>query len=107
MTKHTPDRNFRGRNIAKALQSDNFNAEGVVLQIDGPNAITDPFIKVYSFDDWDTPWVQGPSLNARAIHAPAKPQDAENTLTLPSQTRCDVGARYRTQVAGTPVSASA
>lgn len=53
--------------------------------------------------DWDLPWVPGLSLNARAIHTAAVPYDAENTLTLPSWTRYDVGARYRTAVMGKQV----
>lgn len=53
--------------------------------------------------DWDVPWVQGLSVNARAIHTAATPYDAENTLTLPSWTRYDMGARYRTKVHGHPV----
>lgn len=53
--------------------------------------------------DWDVPGVAGLSLNARAIHTAATPYDAENTLTLPSWTRYDLGARYRTKVMGKPV----
>lgn len=53
--------------------------------------------------DWDLPWVQGLSLNARAIHTAAVQYDAENTLKLPSWTRYDVGARYRTNIMGKPV----
>lgn len=53
--------------------------------------------------DWDLSWVHGLSLNARAIHTASTPYDAENTLTLPSWTRYDVGARYRTKVSGRPV----
>ncbi|WMD19741.1 TonB-dependent receptor [Achromobacter seleniivolatilans] len=53
--------------------------------------------------DWDLPWVRGLSLNARAIHTAATPYDAENTLTLPSWTRYDVGARYRTEIMGKQV----
>jgi iron complex outermembrane receptor protein len=50
--------------------------------------------------DWDLPWVPGLSVNARAIHTAATPYNAENTLTLPSWTRYDIGARYRTQIMG-------
>jgi iron complex outermembrane receptor protein len=53
--------------------------------------------------DWDLPWVQGLSLNARAIHTAAAPYDAENTIELPSWTRYDIGARYRTAIKGHPV----
>ena len=53
--------------------------------------------------DWDTPWVQGLSLNARAIHTSAIPFNATNTLELPSWTRFDVGARYATEINGRSV----
>ncbi len=53
--------------------------------------------------DWDTPWVQGLGLNARVIHTGATPFNAANTLELPSWTRFDIGARYRTEVLGRSV----
>lgn len=53
--------------------------------------------------DWDLPWVQGLSVNARAIHTSTAPYNAGNTMKLSSWTRYDVGARYRTNVAGKPV----
>lgn len=53
--------------------------------------------------DWDIPGVQGLSVNARAIHTASSPYDAANSLTLPSWTRYDLGARYRTEVMGKPV----
>jgi len=53
--------------------------------------------------DWALPWVPGLSLNARGIHTAQTPYNAENTLTLPSWTRVDVGGRYTTAIGGTPV----
>ncbi|MBB3779817.1 iron complex outermembrane receptor protein [Xanthomonas campestris] len=54
--------------------------------------------------DWDlSNWAQGLSFNARGIYTASTPYNAENTLTLPSWTRIDLGARYRTAIAGTPV----
>lgn len=50
--------------------------------------------------DWDTPWVRGLSLNARAIYTSDMVLDDANTVRLPGVTRYDVGARYRTTVAG-------
>lgn len=50
--------------------------------------------------DWDTPWVRGLSLNARIMHTSSMPFNAANTLRLPSWTRYDVGARYRTEMLG-------
>ncbi|MFT4172348.1 MAG: TonB-dependent receptor [Rhodocyclaceae bacterium] len=52
--------------------------------------------------DWDTPWVTGLSLNARAIYTSSVPFNATNTLQLDSWTRYDIGARYRTVIANTP-----
>ncbi|WP_226816455.1 TonB-dependent siderophore receptor [Advenella sp. FME57] len=53
--------------------------------------------------DWDLPWVPGLSVGARAIHTAATPYNAENTLTLPSWTRYDLSARYRTTFQGRPL----
>lgn len=50
--------------------------------------------------DWDTPWVQGLSLNARALRTSDMYLDNANTVRLAGVTRFDVGARYRTVIAG-------
>jgi len=53
--------------------------------------------------DWDTPWLKGLSLNARALYTSSIYVDAANTLSVPSWIRYDLGARYNTIVAGKPV----
>ncbi|WP_245636893.1 TonB-dependent receptor [Azospirillum thiophilum] len=53
--------------------------------------------------DWDTPWVQGLSLNGRAIHTSGSYLTNANTLRFDGWTRFDVGARYSATVAGKPV----
>lgn len=53
--------------------------------------------------DWDTPWVPGLSLNGRIINTSRMYFNAANTLELPAWTRYDIGARYRTRVAGKSV----
>lgn len=53
--------------------------------------------------DWDMPWVPGLSLNARAIHTGSTAYNASNTVKVPSWTRYDIGARYRTEIAGKSV----
>jgi len=53
--------------------------------------------------DWDLAQVPGLSFNARAIHTSDIPYNAANTLFLPSWTRFDIGARYRTSLMGRPV----
>lgn len=48
--------------------------------------------------DWDMPWVPGLSLSGRVINTSSMYFNAANTLAVPSYTRVDVGARYRTQI---------
>jgi iron complex outermembrane recepter protein len=64
---------------------------------------TAPLVAKRNFNlgaDWDTPWVTGLSLNGRLIYSsPVYANDA-NTQRVDDWTRVDVGARYRTVVAG-------
>jgi iron complex outermembrane receptor protein len=53
--------------------------------------------------DWDMPWVPGLSVSGRMIYTATTPFNAANTLTVPSYTRFDVGARYRTRIMGKSV----
>lgn len=53
--------------------------------------------------DWDTPWVEGLSLNGRVIYTSGSYLTNANTLRFDGWTRVDIGARYDTAVAGTPV----
>jgi len=50
--------------------------------------------------DWDTPWVQGLSLNGGATYTSSMYIDSTNTLSLPAVTVFNVGARYHTKIAG-------
>lgn len=52
--------------------------------------------------DWDTPWVQGLSLNGRVVSSSSVYRNAANTLSTPSWTRLDLGARYATKLSGKP-----
>jgi len=53
--------------------------------------------------DWDTPWLQGLSLNGRTIYTSGAYLTNTNTQRFEGWTRVDVGARYRTIVSGKPV----
>lgn len=53
--------------------------------------------------DWDTPWVQGLSLNGRVIHTSGSYLTDANTLSFEGWERYDLGARYSTKVGGKPV----
>lgn len=53
--------------------------------------------------DWDTPWVDGLSLNGRVLYTSSTYLDNANQYRLPAVTRFDVGARYLTRIAGKDV----
>lgn len=53
--------------------------------------------------DWDTPWVQGLSLNGNVAYTSSTYISDANTLSMPSITTFGVGARYSTKVAGKSV----
>ena len=69
----------------------------------GKDAIGVPKRTYNAGADWDVPGAAGLSVNARAIYTSATPYDVANTLALPSWTRVDLGARYRTAIMGKPV----
>jgi iron complex outermembrane receptor protein len=50
--------------------------------------------------EWDVPGARGLLLNARTLYTASQYADAANTQQLPSWTRLDVGASYRTSVMG-------
>ncbi len=52
---------------------------------------------------WDLPWVPGLSLNGRVITTSSPQFDAANRIEVTGWTRTDVGARYRTRIAGKSV----
>ena len=53
--------------------------------------------------DWDTPWVNGLSVNGRVIYTSEAYLTTANTVTFPSWTRVDAGLRYATNLNGRPV----
>jgi iron complex outermembrane receptor protein len=55
--------------------------------------------------EWDTPWVEGLSLNGRVIYTSGAYLTADNTLRFPDATRVDLGTRYETTIQDTPVTA--
>ncbi|MBK1679207.1 TonB-dependent receptor [Rhodocyclus tenuis] len=50
--------------------------------------------------EWDTPWLPGLTLSGRAIHTDSQYLNYANTREIPSWTRYDVGARFKTVIAG-------
>ena len=50
--------------------------------------------------DWDTPWVEGLSLDTRVLYTGSVKANSTNTLEAPAWTRLDIGARYLLDVQG-------
>lgn len=74
-----------------------------VLAERGNDAAGVPTMTASAGLDWDTPWVQGLSLNGRVIYTSGPYLTNANTLRFPDWTRVDVGARYATAINGRPV----
>lgn len=70
---------------------------------DGNDAIGVPHVQINLGGEWDTPFLPGLTLSARAIHTSRQYVDAANTQSIPDWTRFDIGARYALKVDGRPV----
>jgi len=79
--------------ITKAVSSD----------LEGNKAIGVPDWQFNLGAEWDTPFVPGLTLTGRVIHTASTYADAANSLSVPSWTRVDAGARYETKISGKPV----
>lgn len=70
---------------------------------DGKDAVAVARLQTNLGIDWDNSLLPGLGLNARVIHTGKQYADQANLLRLPSWTRLDVGARYRTKLGDKPV----
>lgn len=70
---------------------------------DGKQAPGVPRVNLNLGGEWDTPFIPGLTLNARAIHTDSQYLSAANTQELPSWTRYDLGARYHLKAGNTPL----
>jgi iron complex outermembrane recepter protein len=69
----------------------------------GNEPIGVPEVQLNLGAEWDTSFVPGLTLNGRVIHTGDQFVDTTNTQEISSWTRLDLGARYRTTIADTPV----
>lgn len=70
---------------------------------DGNKAIGVPNAQFNLGGEWDAPALPGLTLTARTIYTSSQYYNVANTQGIPSWTRFDLGARYKTSIAGTPV----
>lgn len=69
----------------------------------GNEPIGVPTIQLALGAEWDTPFVSGLTFTGNVLYASDQFVDAANTQEILSWTRVDLGARYRTAIAETPV----
>lgn len=53
--------------------------------------------------EWDAVFDRNLTFSGRMIHTSSQYYDAANAMSIPSWTRFDIGARYRTAISNTPV----
>lgn len=71
--------------------------------IDGKDAVGVPDRTFNLGLDWDSSWIAGLSFNGRVIHTSSAYYNGTNTLSVPSWTRFDLGARYVTTAGSQPM----
>lgn len=71
--------------------------------LDGNDAVGTPELQVNLNLEWDVPTIANLVVDARAIHTDSQWADAGNTITVPSWTRFDIGARYTFDAGGRSV----
>jgi len=71
--------------------------------IDGNDPVGVPQFQINVNVEWDVPFLPGLTLDGRVVHTGKQFIDANNTFTVPSWTRLDLGARYAFELAGTDV----
>lgn len=67
---------------------------------DGKDVIGTPGRQANVGVEWDIPGVRGLTVTGRALYTASQYVDQENTLSIPSWTRYDLGARYLTDIGG-------
>jgi iron complex outermembrane receptor protein len=70
---------------------------------DGNKAIGVPNAQLNLGAEWDAPSVPGLTLTGRTLYTSSQYYNVANTQGIPSWTRFDLGARYKTSVGGTPL----
>ncbi|WP_010162916.1 TonB-dependent receptor [Sphingomonas sp. PAMC 26617] len=70
---------------------------------DGNTAVGVPEYLINGNVEWDTPFLRGVTLTGRVVNTGKQQVNAANSLSIPSWTRVDLGARYVAVVADRPV----
>ncbi len=81
--------------------------KAVSASIKGKRPVGTPEMQINLVGEWDTPFVDGLTLSGTVTHTSKQFVDTANTQTIPDWTTLDIGARYKTELYGTPVTVRA
>jgi iron complex outermembrane receptor protein len=68
---------------------------------EGHTVIGVPEVQANAGVEWDVPKLTGLSVDGRVVYTSSQEANAANTLSIPSWTRLDLGARYAWMLSGT------
>lgn len=66
--------------------------------LDGKNPIGVPDLQMNLNVEWDLPFAKGVTISGRTVYTASQYADENNTMSIPSWTRFDLGARYNTKI---------
>ncbi|MBO9509339.1 TonB-dependent receptor [Thalassospira sp. A3_1] len=75
--------------------------------IKGKRPVGTPDMQVNLVGEWDTPFVDGLTLSGTITHTSEQFVDTNNRQGIPDWTTLDLGARYKTELYGTPMTVRA
>jgi len=67
---------------------------------DGNDAVGVPLYQINAGAEWDCPWLEGLTFNARLLHTGRQYINTGNSQEIDSWTRIDMGARFAQEIAG-------
>jgi len=73
----------------------------------GKRPVGTPEMQINLVGEWDTPFVDGLTLSGTVTHTSEQFVDTANTQDIPDWTTLDIGARYKTELYGTPMTVRA
>ncbi|GAA0625192.1 MULTISPECIES: TonB-dependent receptor [Thalassospira] len=73
----------------------------------GKRPVGTPEMQINIGGEWDTPFVDGLTLSSTITHTSEQFVDTKNAQSIPDWTTLDLGARYKTELYGTPLTVRA
>ncbi len=81
--------------------------KAVISSNKGKRPVGTPEMQINLVGEWDTPFVDGLTLSGTVTHTSEQFVDTNNVQGIPDWTTLDLGARYKTELYGTPLTVRA